>query len=114
MNRDLLARPVLSACVWWVPQAGIVATLYAPISIRVVVWTIVLSWTGAACIFNAVRSGRVHCHYTGPFYLMLVAPTLLAGFAGAPTAVWFTLASVILIGGKAIWWLSERSWGAFC
>jgi hypothetical protein len=114
MNRDLLARPVLSAFVWWMPQAGVVTTLYAPISIRVIVWVLVLSWTGAACIFNAVRSGRTHCHYTGPFYLMLVAPTLLAGFAEAPIAVWLALAAVILIGGKMISWLSERSWGAFC
>jgi len=45
---------------------------------------------------------------------MLVAPTLLAGVAGAPMAVWLALAAVILIGGKVIWWLSERTWGAFC
>jgi hypothetical protein len=114
MNRDLLARPILSAFVWWVPQAGIVATLFAPVSIRVVVWSIVLNWTGAACILNALRCGRMHCHFTGPFYLMLVAPTLLAGVAGAPMAVWLALAAVILIGGKVIWWLSERTWGAFC
>jgi len=29
-------------------------------------------------------------------------------------AVWLALAAVILIGGKVIWWLSERTWGAFC
>jgi hypothetical protein len=28
--------------------------------------------------------------------------------------VWLALAAVILIGGKMISWLSERSWGAFC
>jgi len=103
-NRDLLARPVISAFAWWLPQMGIVAALFAPTPLRTVVWTIALAWTGAACLVNAHRCGRTHCRYTGPFYLVLIVPTLVAGWTDAPTSVWITLTALILIGGKVIWW----------
>jgi hypothetical protein len=92
---------------------GIAAALFAPTPLRTVVWTIAMAWTGAACLVNAARCGRTHCRYTGPFYLALIVPTLVAGSADASTPVWIALAALILIGGKAIWWASERVWGRY-
>ena len=80
---------------------------------RTVVWTIALAWTGAACLVNVARCGRTHCRYTGPFYLVLILPALIAGWADAPMPVWIALAALILIGGKVIWWASERAWGRY-
>jgi hypothetical protein len=34
---------------------------------------------GAACIVNALRSGRVHCYITGPFFLVMALVTLFYG-----------------------------------
>ena len=78
-SRDLLARPVVSTLAWWLPQIVIAAALLAPTQVRTAVWTLALAWTGAACLVNAARCGRMHCRYTGPFYLALIVPTLVAG-----------------------------------
>jgi len=112
-HRDLLARPIASALAWWLPQLGIAAALLAPTPLRTAVWTIALVWTGAACIVNAAQCGRTHCRYTGPFYLVLIVPTLVAGWTDARMAAWIALAALILIGGKVIWWVSERAWGRY-
>src|ERR1044072_3082865 len=75
------------------------------------VWTLALAWTGAACLVNAARCGRMHCRYTGPFYLALIVPTLVAGWADASTPVWIALGGLVLSGGKGIWWGGGRGWG---
>jgi len=111
--RDLLARPIVSAFAWWLPQLGIAVALLAPMPVRVGVWTLALAWTGSMCLLNAARCGRTHCRYTGWFYLLLIVPTLAAGWIDAPTTAWITLAAVILIGGKVIWLATERTWGRF-
>ena len=112
-HRDMLARPVVSTLAWWLPQIGIVAALLAPTPVRAAVWTLALAWTGFACLVNAARCGRTHCRYTGPFYLVLIVPTLVAGWADAPMPVWIALAALIVIGGKVIWGASERAWGKY-
>ncbi len=75
-----MATRRLGMFLWGVPLAAIVATAIldvAPLT-RTLVWTVSLVWVGAACLANAWRSGRVHCHATGPFFL------LLAAFSRAP------------------------------
>ena len=112
-SRDILARPVLSTLVWWLPQAAIAAALLAPIPARAAIWIAALVWTGAACLLNAKRCGRTHCRYTGPFYLGMVVPVMAAAWVSAPMTAWIALAVAILIGGKVIWWATERAWGKF-
>jgi len=75
--------------------------------------TLALAWTCAACLVNARRCGRTHCRYTGPLYLLLIVRTLVAGWADAPMSEWIALAILILIGGKVIWWATERARGKY-
>ena len=112
---DWLRNPRANLLAWRIPQAAIVAGLFAPVAARVAIWIVAMTWMGAACILNAKRCGRTHCRYTGPYYLTMIAPTFGLGF-GFPSVDllgWLILAFLILVGSKVLWWGTERAWGKF-
>jgi hypothetical protein len=112
-SRDWLRSPRSSALAWWAPQGAIIVGLFLPVPLRTAIWLIALIWMGTACILNARRCGRTHCRYTGPYYLVMTAPVLAADIFDADFLGWLVLAIVILLGGKLIWWATERAWGKF-
>lgn len=114
-SRDWLANPRSSLLAWWIPQAAIVAGLFAPALARAGIWVIALIWMGTACTLNARRCGRTHCRYTGPYYLAMIAPVLALGsdIVSAGIYGWIVLAVLIIGGSKFIWWATERQWGKF-
>ena len=77
------------------PHAAILAGLFVPTPIRVVIWTIALIWMGAACLLNARQCGRTHCRYTGPYYLAMIAPVLVLGSGVVSSGIyeWIALES---------------------
>jgi hypothetical protein len=114
-SRDWLGSRGSSVLAWWIPHAAILAGLFVPMSLRVVVWTVALIWMGAACVLNARRCGRTHCRYTGPYYLAMIAPVLVlgSGMVSAGIYEWIVLGVIIVGGSKLIWWATERAWGKF-
>jgi hypothetical protein len=114
-SRDWLRSPRTSTLAWWLPSAAIAAGLLAPVPIRTVVWIAALVCMGTACLLNARRCGRIHCRYTGPYYLAMIVPVGVLGSGLVPVGIyaWLLLACVILLGSKLIWWATERAWGEF-
>jgi len=114
-SRDWLSSPRTSASAWWIPKAVIVAALFIPSPARAGIWIIALIWMGTACILNSRRCGRTHCRYTGPYYLMMIAPVLVlaSGVISVDFYAWLSLAVLILGGTVIIWWATERAWGKF-
>jgi hypothetical protein len=114
-SRDWLRSPHTSLLAWWIPQAAILAGLFASVPVRTAVWITALIWMGAACILNAKRCGRTHCRFTGPYYLAMVIPVLALGLGiiSGGLYAWIVLGVVIILGGKIIWWATERAWGKF-
>jgi hypothetical protein len=104
-----------SAAAWWLPQLVIVAALLLPSAARGVIWVIALAWMGTACLLNSRRCGRMHCRFTGPYYLAMILPTLLLGAGMIPVGFdgWLVLGGAIIIGGKVVWWATERAWGKY-
>lgn len=100
---------------WGLPAAIVVAASLLEPPARAAVWSLALIWMGVACLANARRCGRTHCRYTGPYYLALIVPVALLGFGALPfaTALWWLLCFAILLGGKAIWWVTETRWGRY-
>jgi hypothetical protein len=100
---------------WWIPKGAIIVALFTPVSVRAAVWTVALIWMGTACILNARRCGRTHCRYTGPYYLVMVAPVFLLAFGivSANFYGWLALAALIVFSGWIIWGATERAWGKF-
>jgi len=112
-SKDWLGNTRTNLMAWWVPTALIVAGLLATAPLRTGIWVAALAWMGIACLLNARRSGRTHCRFTGPYYLLMIAPTLALGIMDASVYAWLVLAALILLGDKIIWWATERAWGAF-
>ncbi|MGH1478959.1 MAG: hypothetical protein ACRBM6_09610 [Geminicoccales bacterium] len=103
------------ALAWGLPSLAIIAGSLVDPLIRTAIWSVALIWMGSACLMNARRCGRMHCRYTGPFYLILIVPVLLHGsglLSLGPYAWWF-LGIAILFGGKVIWWATEKAWGTY-
>jgi hypothetical protein len=111
--KDWLARTRTSLMAWWVPTVLIVAGLFVRTPLRTGIWIAALAWMGVACLLNASRSGRTHCRFTGPYYLLMIAPTLALGSMDAPLYAWLVLAALVLLGDKIIWWATELAWGTF-
>ena len=114
-SRDWLSSPRTSASAWWIPKAVIVAALFLPVAARAGIWSIALTWMGTACVLNSRRCGRTHCRYTGPYYLVMIAPVvvLASGVISVDFYAWLSLAILILGGSLVIWWATEKAWGKF-
>ena len=101
--------------IWGLPKVAIIVSAIAPLPFRTVVWITALAWMGFACMMNSRRCGRVHCRYTGPFYLSLIVPVLLLGLGvieEGPYA-WIVLGGLGVFGGYVITWATEGIWGRY-
>lgn len=114
-SKDWLGSARTNALAWWIPQAAIVAGLFVPVPVRATIWIVALIWMGTACLLNARRCGRTHCRYTGPYYLVMIAPVLVlaSGILSVDFYGWVVLGALILVGNRIIWWATERAWGKF-
>jgi hypothetical protein len=82
---------------------------------RTIGWTAGLLWLAAFCFWNVARCHRVHCFFTGPFFLLMAVATLLvgSGMLSLGRETWQILADVITIGGVGLWLLPELFWGRY-
>jgi hypothetical protein len=76
---------------------------------RTIGMTAGLVWLSAFCFWNGARCGRVHCVFTGPFFLAMAAATLLVGLGVASLGrdIWNVLSATILIGGAMLCCIPE-------
>ena len=81
----------------------------------VIVWPLLLTFMGVACLLNARRCGRTHCYVTGPFFLILAGIALLYGIRILPlgTRGWSTLSATFGIGGIVLCYLPELLLGRY-
>jgi hypothetical protein len=114
-SRDWVGRTRTRVIAWWIPQGALLAALLVSVPLRTPIWILALVWMGTACVLNARGCNRTHCRYTGPYYLAMIAPVIVlgSGMVAIGFAGWLILASIILLGGKLIWWATERAWGKF-
>ena len=111
-------RNRLSFLVFWVlPPAAMVAAISAGANRNQVsvVWTVSLLTMSAGCFVNALRSGRLHCALTGPFFLLMAVSTLLHGLdvISLGTPGWGMIGGVTLLGGLILAYVPERLWGKY-
>jgi len=81
----------------------------------VIVWPVLLTFMGVACLLNARRCGRTHCYVTGPFFLILAGIALLYGIRILPlgTMGWSTLSAAFAIGGIVLCCVPEVLLGRY-
>jgi hypothetical protein len=75
-----LVRTRAAFLVWCVPAALVlVGVLWA--QARAALWIPSFAVMGSACLVNARRCGRLHCHITGPLFLLAALVTSLDALA---------------------------------
>jgi hypothetical protein len=103
----------LRGCLTW----GIPATLLvmSPVQYFVVVWPTMLTFMGVACLLNARRCGRIHCYFTGPFFLLLALIGLLYGLDLLPLGArgWSMLSIALVVGSVALICVPEWLFGRY-
>lgn len=100
---------------WGMPSALFMAAAFAAPPVRSAVWIPCLAWMGTACLINARRCRRVHCFFTGPYFLIMALVVALNGLGilwpGPGGAL--RIGVVTVLGTVAIWGVSERRWGRY-
>ncbi len=76
-EKDLLQSRWATWLLWIGPSVLIVSTSSTGNITHTIAWTFALTVGGVACLVNARRSGRLHCFYTGPLYLLAALASLL-------------------------------------
>ncbi len=114
-RRDWVSGAVSYTIAWGGPSAVMIAAVWAAPGLRAVVWAAMLVWMGTACLVNAGRCGRVHCRFTGPFFLVMAVVVALHGLGAIPLGPlgWAWIGIAIALGTAAIWILSERLLGRY-
>lgn len=115
--RDLFASLPLAVLVFWIPILAIAVTGYIHIDYAIRTWV----WTGACLIMsvgslvNAMRCGRLHCYWTGPFFLLGAIASLLYGFGLLPLGEsgWGIIGYTLLGGVVFLTYLPERFFGRY-
>jgi hypothetical protein len=115
--RDIFAKPMLVVLVFWIPILAIAATGYAhvPYSVRTAVWTVGCLIMAVGCLANAMRCGRLHCYWTGPFFLLGAIVTLLYGLGILPLGEsgWGIIGYTLLGGVVFLTYLPEYFFGRY-
>jgi hypothetical protein len=70
---------------------------------------------GALCLLNASRCGRVHCRFTGPFFILGAVASLGYGLGFLPFGPlgWKWICIVTVIGGIALTCIPEMILGRY-
>lgn len=108
-RRDLV-RNRAGLLLWCVPAALIVIGAVWS-DARAMLWIPSYGIMGIACLHNARRCGRLHCHLTGPLYLLGAVATALEAFAIVPIGwTWIFLSTAV---GTAASFALERVRGTY-
>lgn len=113
--RDLVANRRASLLLWKLPLAVFVAGFFVSSITRTVIWATSLVVAGTACLINAHRCRRVHCYFTGPFFLIGAAASVADGLGVLPlgTRGWIWIGLAVILGSCILTVLSERLWGRY-
>ncbi|MBU6297478.1 MAG: hypothetical protein KJS68_04465 [Alphaproteobacteria bacterium] len=115
VNRDL-AGTCARMVAWWGPGVALILiTANMGWWWRVAGWSIGLAWFGALCLVNAARCRRMHCYFTGPFYLVMSALVLAVGFhlVSLGRETWDLIVVAMLFGWILLTTIPEWIWGHY-
>src|SRR5215475_4851503 len=114
-GRDLLCRGPTACVLWCLPWFAFALGFSASPALRTVLWTTSLGFMGVVCLVNASRCGRIHCLFTGPFFILGAVASLGFGLGLLPLGAsgWKWIGAVIIIGGIALTCIPELVLGRY-
>ena len=114
-SNDWLDDPRMRRWAFTAPQLVFLVGFILPDRWKVIVWPLALIVVGTACVQNARRCGRLHCYFTGPFFL-LAAVVLIAygiGLVGVVPGGWDGLGIGIVVIATLLNVVPARLWGQY-
>ncbi len=101
--------------IWGLPSVALVLSALFNGPYLIVVWPVLLTGMGAACLLNARRCGRTHCYVSGPFFLLLAVVALLYSVGVLPLGAngWWLLSAVLVGGGTLLIYAPDRLFGRY-
>ena len=115
--KDLTNSALASLLLWKLPAVLMVAVALLEVGSagQALVWAPSLVIYGIGCIANALRCRRVHCYFTGPFFLLMAVMSLLhgTGIVSLGEGGWTWIELVTLIGAITLVTLPELAWGRY-
>lgn len=116
-SRDIFRSWWTTSAVFGLPIFAIFAAGFPVLAPgwRTAAWVVALSTMGAGCLANALRCGRVHCYFTGPFFLIMAIGALLYGFGIVPLDRfgWNAFAAIVLVGTLILYFVPESLVGRY-
>lgn len=116
-SRDMLSSPHAALAVFWLPAAALAASGSLQIEPlwRTAIWTLCLATMGTGCVLNALRCGRTHCYFTGPFLLLMAVVTVLFGLGVAPLGKfgWSIISVTVVLGSFLLCCVPEALFGPY-
>jgi hypothetical protein len=82
---------------------------------RGAIWAVSMGVMAAACLVNALRCGRMHCYFTGPFFILTALASLAYGLGALPLGLtgWSIIGMITLCGAVVLTWLPEAVLGRY-
>lgn len=114
-NKDFTADRVTTILLWGIPHIVFFIGIFTNPVLRTILWSSALFIAGTACLINAFRCGRVHCYFTGPFYLLMAILSLLYGIGIFQLGQlgWIWIGGLVIIGGPILTRVPERIFGKY-
>ncbi len=116
-TRDFVRDRRASLLIWGLPALVMIGTgpLGFSSELHGAIWASCLSVFGFGCLANARRCGRLHCFFTGPFFLAMALVSLVHGFGviSLGGGGWGWIGWTTLVGACALTILPERIWGCY-
>lgn len=113
---DLANRRLTLVLLWGLPAVlMLLSATLARGGLVTLTWTVALAAMGAACLINARGCGRMHCFFTGPYFLIMAVFSLLHGAERLPLGPngWLLLGIATAAGGFFLWIVPEWHWGRY-
>lgn len=112
---DWVANKGLFIFSWGLPAILMLITgvmQLAPL-ITGIIWAGALSWMGLACLKNARQCGRIHCYFSGPYFLVSAAVALAIGLQWIQVVSFNGFSLFLLVGTPLVCVLPEVVWGTY-
>ncbi|MBL4865879.1 MAG: hypothetical protein JKY67_05840 [Pseudomonadales bacterium] len=77
------------------------------------IWMGALGWMGLACLRNARQCGRVHCFFSGPYFLLAAVSALVVGSQWTQVLSINEFGLLLLIVSPLVCVLPEIFWGKY-